>query len=188
MDGNSDWFIWFWILVALLILSFSVCAVSTIYSCCQCPRSSQRPEQRNFACCLCCNRNPVNGPYQSLDSGAEWPSGCSQHNNQYPRPSVHSAAEKARVKAMMPHCAIKKYSGKKFNRLLGVASKCNNDVCPVCIEAFVEGAHVVICPCKHGYHLGCIEGWLKQKGICPLCRKPIPNEYSEASPLLYAFV
>lgn len=58
----------------------------------------------------------------------------------------------------------------------------NNDrvgqMCPICLDDYVVGDEVSFSKyqtCRHAFHKGCIEGWLKQldrEGLCPFCRGP----------------
>nr|OQO25332.1 hypothetical protein B0A51_06694 [Rachicladosporium sp. CCFEE 5018] len=41
--------------------------------------------------------------------------------------------------------------------------------CPICTEAIVLNSLVRRLPCKHVYHHGCIERWLRRQTSCPLC-------------------
>lgn len=42
--------------------------------------------------------------------------------------------------------------------------------CSICLE---EGILLQLKECKHSFHPGCIQRWLKQEKKCPLCRTPI---------------
>ena len=42
--------------------------------------------------------------------------------------------------------------------------------CSVCLEAFQEGDSVRTVPCFHTFHQQCIDDWLSQKGVCPICK------------------
>ena len=49
--------------------------------------------------------------------------------------------------------------------------------CPICLEDYSEtDKPIQILNCEHGFHLKCIEGWVRNnpdKVFCPLCKKPI---------------
>ncbi|WOL02690.1 hypothetical protein Cni_G11409 [Canna indica] len=68
--------------------------------------------------------------------------------------------------------------------------------CPVCLDALRSGiggeaaprnevgegpAAVREMPCRHRFHGGCIEKWLRLHGSCPVCRYQMPAE-EEAEP------
>ncbi|GAB5364883.1 hypothetical protein AAMO2058_001008400 [Amorphochlora amoebiformis] len=43
--------------------------------------------------------------------------------------------------------------------------------CCICLEDEVPGQLVRRLPCMHAFHIKCIDAWLKQKGLCPICKK-----------------
>ncbi|XP_050206965.1 uncharacterized protein LOC126656432 [Mercurialis annua] len=46
--------------------------------------------------------------------------------------------------------------------------------CAVCLSEFKEGEKVRNLECKHMFHKGCLDQWLKQcKSTCPLCRNKV---------------
>lgn len=50
--------------------------------------------------------------------------------------------------------------------------------CAICLVDFQESDEIIPLPCdpKHYFHPECIEGWLKNNNICPLCKTPITEE------------
>ncbi|KAK8002242.1 ankyrin repeat-containing domain protein [Apiospora arundinis] len=42
--------------------------------------------------------------------------------------------------------------------------------CTVCIDDVGLGDEVVVLPCKHWFHDGCVGLWLKEHNTCPICR------------------
>lgn len=44
--------------------------------------------------------------------------------------------------------------------------------CPVCLEAYVVEDEVRTIPCFHTFHTSCIDHWLSQKAVCPVCKHP----------------
>ncbi|TVU27047.1 hypothetical protein EJB05_29625, partial [Eragrostis curvula] len=48
--------------------------------------------------------------------------------------------------------------------------------CAVCLEAYEAGETLRTMPCSHGFHEGCIFGWLRVSRLCPLCRFAMPAE------------
>ncbi len=196
--------IWFWFLVAVLVIAFCTGIATLFYGCCK--------------CCVvgnCCNSCSVyvcsNGhdDYERLEESEERRSLVQQ-----PRPGTQefydviqpayqsiseraqntgpqtnpTAAEVRRARRLMPFCKIFTYNPKRSFLAFRRSRKCKNDVCPICIEQFLQGNCLVLYPCKHAYHIGCLEGWFKVKGTCPLCNRPVRNEFTEQSPILYPFV
>ncbi|KAL6505609.1 hypothetical protein OROHE_022988 [Orobanche hederae] len=46
--------------------------------------------------------------------------------------------------------------------------------CVVCLEEWGDGETAKEMPCKHRFHGGCIEKWLKINRCCPVCRYEMP--------------
>jgi len=42
--------------------------------------------------------------------------------------------------------------------------------CAVCMADLAVGESVRILPCMDQYHVGCIDVWLRQKAVCPVCK------------------
>ena len=55
-----------------------------------------------------------------------------------------------------------------------VSSSEHVQACPVCLEDMEAGSEVRTLPCNHFFHAACVEGWLKQKNSCPMCREELP--------------
>ncbi|KAJ4835688.1 hypothetical protein Tsubulata_036644 [Turnera subulata] len=49
-------------------------------------------------------------------------------------------------------------------------------VCSVCLSEFQENENLRLLPkCNHGFHLPCIDTWLKCHASCPLCRASVTS-------------
>lgn len=46
----------------------------------------------------------------------------------------------------------------------------NQTMCPICYENYTSSDTIIITPCKHEFHLFCLELWLSKNNSCPLCR------------------
>ncbi|KAG0279849.1 hypothetical protein BGZ95_012075 [Linnemannia exigua] len=56
--------------------------------------------------------------------------------------------------------------------------------CVICLEEFEDEAELRVLPCRHEYHVTCIDSWLtKRKKFCPICKRDICVP-SETTPLL----
>lgn len=42
--------------------------------------------------------------------------------------------------------------------------------CPICLDAFLVNDTVRTIPCFHSFHQGCIDPWLTQRSLCPVCK------------------
>ncbi|KAB5561211.1 hypothetical protein DKX38_006168 [Salix brachista] len=51
--------------------------------------------------------------------------------------------------------------------------------CAICFNDIGIGSELGEMPCKHGFHSGCIEQWLRIHGSCPVCRFAMPVEGGE---------
>ncbi|KAJ2349635.1 hypothetical protein GGF43_004385 [Coemansia sp. RSA 2618] len=48
--------------------------------------------------------------------------------------------------------------------------------CGICMEEYKPEEDVMTLPCKHIYHLECVDHWLKMNGTCPICRTRIDED------------
>ncbi|KAI4300375.1 hypothetical protein L6164_033761 [Bauhinia variegata] len=54
--------------------------------------------------------------------------------------------------------------------------------CAICLGELQDGELVrLLPPCKHAFHISCIDGWFTAHSDCPICRSPITCESIEAS-------
>jgi hypothetical protein len=57
--------------------------------------------------------------------------------------------------------------------------------CVICIEEFVEGETLRVLPCNHCFHVACVDVWLLERPLCPLCKAAaLPAAVSESTNLL----
>ena len=47
--------------------------------------------------------------------------------------------------------------------------------CAICLGSFEAGDSTRLLPCKHQFHVGCIDHWLIVNATCPNCRQPIDS-------------
>ncbi|EOY03485.1 RING/U-box superfamily protein [Theobroma cacao] len=52
--------------------------------------------------------------------------------------------------------------------------------CSICLEEFKVDEEARETPCKHVFHSGCVEKWLRIHGSCPVCRFFMPAEEEES--------
>ncbi|XP_047338585.1 E3 ubiquitin ligase BIG BROTHER-related-like [Impatiens glandulifera] len=52
--------------------------------------------------------------------------------------------------------------------------------CYICLDEYEDGDEIRVLPCRHEYHMGCIDKWLKEiHGVCPLCRGDVCQGLSD---------
>ncbi|CAN4089227.1 unnamed protein product [Withania somnifera] len=57
--------------------------------------------------------------------------------------------------------------------------KCGDSFCVICLGEIASGeSQWFLSICGHGFHTHCIDSWLKINSICPLCRIPVPANFS----------
>jgi hypothetical protein len=52
----------------------------------------------------------------------------------------------------------------------GGSAECANRSCSVCMEEYAPGDTVKTLPCLHQFHCNCIDTWLRQSTVCPVCK------------------
>ncbi|XP_051148306.1 uncharacterized protein LOC127263365 [Andrographis paniculata] len=49
--------------------------------------------------------------------------------------------------------------------------------CYICLSEYEEGDKVRVLPCRHEFHMPCVDKWLKEiHGVCPLCRDDVGKD------------
>ncbi|ORX40390.1 hypothetical protein BCR36DRAFT_407579 [Piromyces finnis] len=73
-------------------------------------------------------------------------------------------------------------------KVFSMEKKKENDpeTCAVCIDDFQDGDKLRVLPCRHEYHVECIDLWLTtRKSFCPICKRCInDDDADENTPLL----
>jgi hypothetical protein len=54
-------------------------------------------------------------------------------------------------------------------------SSVENKTCAICLEPFQVNEVVKMVPCLHRYHLKCIDTWLREHAVCPICKFPVTD-------------
>ncbi|KAG6423723.1 hypothetical protein SASPL_114126 [Salvia splendens] len=48
------------------------------------------------------------------------------------------------------------------------------ETCTICLEDYKHGESLKILPCRHGFHLSCVDSWLtKCAAFCPVCKHDV---------------
>jgi hypothetical protein len=51
--------------------------------------------------------------------------------------------------------------------------------CLFCLEQFASGAELMVLPCFHRFHAGCVERWLQNHVSCPSCQCNVAQNIRE---------
>ncbi|KAJ2357734.1 E3 ubiquitin-protein ligase rnf13 [Coemansia erecta] len=63
-------------------------------------------------------------------------------------------------------------------------SHIHEENCAVCLDDFAVGDKVRLLPCKHYFHVSCIDQWLtKNTAVCPLCNLNISTAFDHVEPV-----
>ncbi|KAH7282336.1 hypothetical protein KP509_35G025600 [Ceratopteris richardii] len=55
--------------------------------------------------------------------------------------------------------------------------------CAICLEDYKQGERLRILPCRHEFHISCIDEWLKNRRcFCPICKMDARLKHSKGSP------
>ena len=72
----------------------------------------------------------------------------------------------------VPHFSIEGLSPRMIQHF-EVQTGLGDGVCSVCLEDLQVDERVRVLPCKHRFHLGCIDGWLMRQHWCPNCKRDL---------------
>ncbi|XP_044958414.1 RING-H2 finger protein ATL8-like [Hordeum vulgare subsp. vulgare] len=54
------------------------------------------------------------------------------------------------------------------------SSSSSSSECAICLAEFTKGSALRVLPrCGHGFHVACVDAWLRTCATCPSCRAPI---------------
>jgi len=68
------------------------------------------------------------------------------------------------------------YSGASLDLETG-----NDDQCSICMDEYGSGDQLRILPCRHRFHMECVDPWLRQNKSCPLCKHEVDQECTTQS-------
>jgi len=81
---------------------------------------------------------------------------------------------RAHRKARLTKRKLKKLPKKKYSKENDAADW---ETCAICIEDYEDGDMLRILPCKHAYHIDCIDPWLtRSRRNCPLCKRSVLSD------------
>jgi hypothetical protein len=53
--------------------------------------------------------------------------------------------------------------------------------CCICIDAIEKDQSITVLPCSHTFHSSCVDSWLEQRGLCPLCKASVITDHDTDS-------
>uniref|UniRef100_J3LI17 RING-type domain-containing protein n=2 Tax=Oryza brachyantha TaxID=4533 RepID=J3LI17_ORYBR len=74
------------------------------------------------------------------------------------------------VSAQAPESVVNSLPCKSYKKQ---TAQCSDDMeqCHICLTEYEDGDQIRSLPCKHEFHLQCVDKWLKEvHRVCPLCR------------------
>ncbi|KAG8060586.1 hypothetical protein GUJ93_ZPchr0002g25137 [Zizania palustris] len=75
------------------------------------------------------------------------------------------------VSVQAPESVVNSLPCKSYKKL--TTAQCSDDMeqCHICLTEYEDGDQIRSLPCKHEFHLQCVDKWLKEvHRVCPLCR------------------
>ena len=51
--------------------------------------------------------------------------------------------------------------------------------CPICMCEIEADEPSMVTPCQHGFHRDCLERWMQEQMVCPVCRAALPPVQQE---------
>eukprot|EP00696_Hemimastix_kukwesjijk_P007557 gnl/Hemi2/1955_TR699_c0_g1_i1.p1 gnl/Hemi2/1955_TR699_c0_g1~~gnl/Hemi2/1955_TR699_c0_g1_i1.p1 ORF type:complete len:485 (+),score=89.42 gnl/Hemi2/1955_TR699_c0_g1_i1:114-1568(+) len=70
---------------------------------------------------------------------------------------------------------------KKTTESKSLEKRDGDQTCVVCMSDLKLGEKVRVLPCKHFYHVECIDEWLRRNKTCPVCKHPIDVAHASQS-------
>ncbi|XP_010942169.1 uncharacterized protein [Elaeis guineensis] len=81
-----------------------------------------------------------------------------------------------------PESVVNSLPSKNYEKLDGAGSGDDVEQCYICLAEYEDGDKIRVLPCRHEYHMSCVDKWLKEiHGVCPLCRGDVCEGMAESS-------
>ncbi|XP_077149122.1 uncharacterized protein LOC143810112 [Ranitomeya variabilis] len=101
--------------------------------------------------------------------------GESSRGGDRPLPSIQQQ-EVGVITPPVPQVAVAIPVGRRVNIILptrDVTPEEETQSCVICMTEYEIGEQVIVLPCDHSFHQGCISRWLRSNPLCPLCRNHV---------------
>ena len=56
-----------------------------------------------------------------------------------------------------------------------------NSECSICMADIYEGEEAMVTPCAHAFHRECLDRWMQEQMVCPVCRAALPPANMDSS-------
>uniref|UniRef100_A0ACD5YVN2 Uncharacterized protein n=1 Tax=Avena sativa TaxID=4498 RepID=A0ACD5YVN2_AVESA len=75
------------------------------------------------------------------------------------------------VSVQAPESVVNSLPCKSYKKLETAQCSADMEQCHICLTEYEDGDQIRTLPCKHEFHLQCVDKWLKEvHRVCPLCR------------------
>lgn len=75
------------------------------------------------------------------------------------------------VSVQAPESVVNSLPCKSYKKLETAQCSADMEQCHICLTEYEDGDQIRTLPCKHEFHLPCVDKWLKEvHRVCPLCR------------------
>ncbi|KAM0929772.1 hypothetical protein ACQ4PT_001391 [Festuca glaucescens] len=75
------------------------------------------------------------------------------------------------VSVQAPESVVNALPCKSYKKLETAQCSADLEQCHICLTEYEDGDQIRTLPCKHEFHLQCVDKWLKEvHRVCPLCR------------------
>ncbi|XP_077105082.1 uncharacterized protein LOC143759598 [Ranitomeya variabilis] len=101
--------------------------------------------------------------------------GESSRGGDRPLPSIQQQ-EVGVITPPVPQVAVVIPVGSRVNIILptrDITPEEETQSCVICMTEYEIGEQVIVLPCDHSFHQGCISRWLRSNPLCPLCRNHV---------------
>ncbi|XP_045830252.1 uncharacterized protein LOC123921659 [Trifolium pratense] len=81
-----------------------------------------------------------------------------------------------------PESIVDSFPLKSHKKVVEADGGNGDEQCYICLAEYEDGDQIRVLPCKHEYHMSCVDKWLKEiHGVCPLCRGNVCGGLTESS-------
>ncbi|KAF9922549.1 hypothetical protein BGZ65_009495, partial [Modicella reniformis] len=114
---------------------------------------------------------------QFIDLRQEWnnnnnsSSSSSSSSNNNHNMAAAAAALSSSMTTTRP--ITRSYASRKDAKDSGSAEDITEENCTICLQVYDMSDQLRPLPCKHSFHVDCIDTWLRSNAQCPICRQEV---------------